>query len=114
MLALAAPVALVSALVFAAIALLSDRPRGAAVAQSALYAGAAMIFAAVVVEGPLLGQPVERIAAFGASLMAAAAAGMLYHIYLGRFANAWAARGVFTLVYLGLAALFGLVILSLI
>jgi hypothetical protein len=39
--------------------------------------------------------PPERIAAFGVRLMAAAVAGMLYHLYLGRFEQVWTARGVF-------------------
>jgi hypothetical protein len=54
------------------------------------------------------GLPPQRLAAFGVGLMAAAVAGMLYHLYLGRFERVWAARGVFLLVYLVVSALFGL------
>jgi hypothetical protein len=62
----------------------------------------------------MAGLPPERIAGFGVSLMAAAVAGMLYHLYLGRFEQVWTARGVFLLVYLVVSAAFGLIFLSLI
>jgi hypothetical protein len=65
------------------------------------------------VDVPVAGLTAERQAAIATGLMAAAVAGMLYHLYLGRFVRVWAARAVFTAVYLGLAALFGVVFLSL-
>lgn len=109
----ALPVALLSAALFCALALMSDRPRGAFLAQIALAAATAIVFV-VIVAGPIGGIPPERIAAFAVGLMAAAVAGMLYHLYLGRFESVWAARAVFTLVYLVTATLFGVVFLSLI
>lgn len=110
----ALPVALVSAALFGGVALMSDRPRGALIAQGALFVAAALVFVAIVVRGPVAGIAPEALAAFGVGVMAAAVAGMLYHLYLGRFESVWKARGVFTLVYLVTSALFGLVFLSLI
>jgi hypothetical protein len=107
-------VALPSAALFAGLALMSDRPRGALLAQGALVVAVVMIFLAILVQGPVAGLPAPRLAAIATGLIAAAVAGMLYHLYLGRFERVWAARGVFTLVYLVAAALFGLVFLSLI
>lgn len=114
MLLQALPVALLSAALFCAVALMSDRPRGALLSQIALFAAGILVFVAILLPGPLVGVTPERLAAFGVGLMSAAVAGMLYHLYLGRFDDVWAARGVFTLVYLFTAALFGLVYLSLI
>jgi hypothetical protein len=113
-LAEAIPVALLSAALFGGLALMSDRPRGALIAQAALFVAAALVFVAILVEGPVAGLAPQRIAALGVGLMAAAVSGMLYHLYLGRFESVWAARGVFTLVYLAASALFGFVFLSLI
>jgi hypothetical protein len=109
----ALPVALVSAALFSSLALMSDRPRGAFLAQIALAFASALVFVAIIAEGPLAGLPPQRIAGFGVGLMAAAVAGMLYHLYLGRFDSVWRARAVFTLVYLVTAGLFGFVFLSL-
>ncbi|MCT4685624.1 MAG: hypothetical protein N4A39_18030 [Roseicyclus sp.] len=106
--------ALPSAALFAGLALMSDRPRGALLAQAALVAAVVMIFVAILVDAPVAGIPAPRLAAIATGLIAAAVAGMLYHLYLGRFERVWAARAVFTLVYLGAAGLFGLVFLSLI
>lgn len=114
MFAEALPVALVSALVFGGLALMSDRPRGAFIAQGILVVGAVIVFVAILRADGVAGLPPERIAAFGVGLMAAAVAGMLYHLYLGRFQEVWVARGVFLLVYLFVSALFGVVFLSLI
>ncbi len=114
MLVHALPVALISAALFCALALMSDRPRGAFLAQIALGLAAALVFVAILARGPVVGLEPQRLAAFAVGLMAAAVAGMLYHLYLGRFERVWAARGVFTLVYLVTAGLFGLVFLSLI
>ncbi|MCU4651333.1 hypothetical protein N8I71_00695 [Roseibacterium sp. SDUM158016] len=110
----ALPVALVAGALFAGLALMTNRPRGAALAQGALVLAAALIFAAIVIGGDVLGLPGQRVGGFGVGLLAAAASGMLYHLYLGRFENVWAARVVFTLVFLAASALFGLVILPLI
>jgi hypothetical protein len=93
---------------------MSDRPRGAFLAQIALVVASALVFVAILAGGPVAGLAPQRLAAFAVGLMAAAVAGMLYHLYLGRFERVWAARGVFTLVYLVTAGLFGLVFLSLI
>jgi hypothetical protein len=106
--------ALPSAALFAGLALMSDRPRGALLAQGALVAAVVMIFVAIVADAPVAGIPAPRLAAIATGLIAAAVAGMLYHLYRGRFERVWAARAVFTLVYLGAAGLFGLVFLSLI
>lgn len=108
-LAEALTVALPSAALFGGLVLMVDRKRGAALAQGALVLAVVGIFVAIVSAGPVLGLPTVQIAAIATGLIAAAVAGMLYHLYLGRFARVWAARGVFTAVYLGLAALFGLI-----
>jgi MFS superfamily sulfate permease-like transporter len=114
MLSQALPVALLSAAVFGGLSLMSDRPRGASIAQAVLVVGAVLVFVAIAVPGGIAGLPPERIAGFGVGLMSAAVAGMLYHLYLGRFDQVWTARGVFLLVYLVVSALFGLIFLSLI
>ena len=93
---------------------MSDRPRGAFIAQGILVAARNQSCSSAIslrTDG-VAGLPPERIAAFGVGLMAAAVAGMLYHLYLGRFERVWAARGVFLLVYLFVSALFGLIFLS--
>lgn len=114
MLAEAIPVALVSAALFGGLALMSDRPRGALIAQGILVVAAVLVFIAILVPGPIAGITPRALAAFGVGVIAASVAGMLYHLYLGRFDDVWKARGVFTLVYLVTSALFGLVFLSLI
>ena len=110
--ALATPVAIASAVLFAALALMSDRKRGAAVAQGAFVLACILVFVAIVVQAPVAGIPSADLAAFGIGLIAASVAGMLYHLYLGRFDSVWVARAVFTLVYLVLALVLGLVLLS--
>lgn len=107
-------VAIPSAALYGGLALMSDRKRGALLAQAALVLAGAAIFVAIVADGPVSGVPPQRLVAIATGLVAAAVAGMLYHLYLGRFERVWAARGVFTLVYLAAAGLFGLVFLSLI
>ena len=114
MIAEALPVALVSAAVFGGLTLMSDRPRGAFIAQVILFVGAVIVFVAILRADGVAGLTPERIAAFGVGLMSAAVAGMLYHLYLGRFERVWAARGVFLLVYLFTWHIFGLIFLSLI
>ncbi len=110
----AALIAIFSASLFGALVLMSDRKRGALLAQIALAVAAAILFVAIVVDGPVAGIGQSGLAAFAVGLISAAVAGMLYHLYLGRFARVWAARGVFSAVYLALSAAFGLVFLSLI
>ena len=102
-------VALPSAALFGGLVLMSDRKRGAALAQAALVVATIGIFVAISVSGPGLGLAPVQVAAIATGLIAAAVAGMLYHLYLGRFERVWTARGVFTAVYLGLAVLFGLI-----
>ncbi len=106
-------VALPSSTLFCGLALMPDRRRGTALAQGALVAAAAGMFVAITASGTVAGLPPIRIAAIATGLIAAATAGMLYHLYLGRFDRVWVARGIFAAVYLGLAALFALVFLSL-
>jgi ferredoxin len=74
--------------------LMSDRPRGAFIAQCILVVGAVLVFIAIVVSDGIGGLPPDRIAAFGVGLMAAAVSGMLYHLYLGRFEQVWTARSI--------------------
>lgn len=107
------PVALPSAALFCALVLMADRKRGAALAQGALVLAVVGMFVAITANGPVAGLAPIGIAAIATGLIAAAVAGMLYHLYLGRFDDVRAARAVFTAVYLGLAGLFGLVFLSL-
>ena len=106
-------IALPSTAVFGGLSLMSDRPRGALLAQTGLALMAPLVFLAIVLNGPILGMSPFAIAAFAFGVMAACVAGMLYHLYLGRFTEAWAARGVFSLVYLMMTALFGFVFLAL-
>jgi hypothetical protein len=109
----AALIALFSAALFGALVLMSDRKRGALLAQIGLFVAAAVVFVAIVVDGAVAGIAPRGLAAFAVGLISAAVAGMLYHLYLGRFERVWAARGAFSAVYLALSALFGLVFLSL-
>jgi hypothetical protein len=114
MMAQAALIAIASAAAFGALALMSDRKRGASLAQIGLAIASALVFVAIVVDGPVAGIDARGLAAFAVGLISATVAGMLYHLYLGRFERVWTARGTFTVVYLALSALFGLVFLSLI
>jgi hypothetical protein len=107
-------VALPAAALFGGLVLMRDRKRGAVVAQGALVAAVALIFLSILMEDGVAGIASYDLAAIGIALVSAAVAGMLYHLYLGRFDRVWAARGVFTAVFLGLSAVFSLVILSLI
>jgi hypothetical protein len=114
MMSQAAVIAIASAALFGALVLMSDRKRGAFLAQIGLVLASALVFVAIVVDGPVAGISLRGLAAFAVGLISAAVAGMLYHLYLGRFESVWKARGVFTLVYLVTSALFGFVFLSLI
>ncbi len=114
MLAEVFPVAVVSAALFGGLALMSNRPRGALIAQGILVVAAILVFIAILVPGPIAGITSRGLAAFGVGVISASVAGMLYHLYLGRFDNVWKARGVFTVVFLITSALFGFVFVSLI
>ena len=98
---------------FGALLALADRKRGTVVAQGVLIAGAVVFFAAIV-GGPDGPGAQRALATLAVGLLSAGAAGMLYHLYLGRFASLATARAVFVAVYLGLGAIFALVFLSLI
>jgi hypothetical protein len=115
MIGLALGVGLASAGLFGALALMSDRPRGAVFAQIGAVVSAILLFVALVLQDALaaLGVPARALSALGVALLAASVVGMLYHLYLGRFISVWAARGVFTVVFLLVSALFGAVYLSL-
>jgi hypothetical protein len=112
---LALAVGLASAGLFGALALMSDRPRGAFFGQIGAVVSAIMLFVAIVMADSLegMGLSARSLSAFGIALLAASVVGMLYHLYLGRFTSVWAARGVFTAVFLLVAAVFGAVYLSL-
>jgi hypothetical protein len=114
MISQAALIAIFSAALFGALVLMSDRKRGAFLAQIGLVIATALVFVAIVVDSPVAGIAPRGLAAFAVGLISAAVAGMLYHLYLGRFERVWAARVVFSAVYLAVSALFGLVFLSLI
>ena len=107
-------VAVLSASVFGGLALMSDRPRGALIAQCIMAAAGAALFFAILREAPLMGITPLTLAALATGVISASIAGMFYHLYLGRFERVWSARGVFTALYLGLSALLGLLFLSLI
>lgn len=106
--------ALASALVFTGLVLMSDRPRGAMIAQGGSLL-AALLLAAAQVVGARSDAPdglAERGSAVAVALLAATLSGMFYHLYLGRFDDVWRARFVFALVFLGIAAVLGLLFLS--
>lgn len=104
--------ALASAAVFAALAMMSDRKRGAFIAQGVLVVAAILAFVAIVA-GPVAGVAPADLGYFAFGLIGAAVSGMLYHLYLGRFVEVWTARGVFAAVFLGLSLVFGLVFVAL-
>jgi hypothetical protein len=107
-------VALPAAALFCGLVLMGDRKRGAVVAQGAAVVAVVPIFVSILVEQGVAGIAARDLAALGIALVSASVAGMLYHLYLGRFDSVWAARGVFTAIFLGLSAVFSLTILSLI
>jgi hypothetical protein len=104
-------VALLSAGAFGGVVMMSDRKRGANVAQGVLLVGGVLAFVAIMA-GPVAGMTPRQIAGFAAGLLAAGVAGMLYHFYLGRFAQVWTARGALAAVFLGFWLVFGLIFLS--
>ena len=110
----ALPMTLPAAALFGGLALMSDRKLGASLAQAAVALAGVVLFVAILAGGPVAGLQPRDLVAIAIGLMAAAVAGMLYHLYLGRFTRVWAARGVFLGVFLALSAGFGLVFLSLI
>jgi hypothetical protein len=103
--------ALIAVGAFAGVVMMSDRPRGANVAQAVLLAGGALAFAAIVV-GPLAGLTSRQLVGMASGLLAAGAAGMLYHFYLGRFEQVRNARAALSAVFLGFWLLFSLIFLS--
>ncbi|RMA43966.1 hypothetical protein [Rhodophyticola porphyridii] len=108
----AAPIAILSAAVFCGLVFIRDRPFGALIAQIGSAVAAALVFASLIVDAPMLGRDPAWVSALGVALLAATVAGMGYHLYLGRFTSVWAARGVFAALFLVSAAVLGLVILS--
>ena len=107
------PVTMASTVVFCGLALMSDRPRGAFWAQNIMALAGIVLFVAIARDGPLWGASPQAIARVAIGVLAAAIAGMLYHLYLGRFDRVWAARQVFTLLFLALCLILGLTFLSL-
>lgn len=101
--------AIASVIAFAAVVLMTDRKRGANVAWSILLGGGALAFTAIVF-GSLPGMNAREVAGFSAALLAAGAASMLYHFFLGRFERVWTARGVLTVVFLGFWLVIGIAI----
>lgn len=106
--------ALPAAGLFGGLVLMRDRKLGALLAQGALVIAVALIFVAILSQGGALGLSSASLAGLGIALVSAAVAGMLYHLYLGRFTRVWAARGVFSALFIGVSAVFSLVLLSLI
>jgi len=107
------PVAAISAAVFCALALMSDRPKGALVAQIALCVAGGLLFLAIVRDAALLGIAPRMWAALATGVIAAALSGMFYHLYLGRFERVWAARAVFSAIYLATLGVLSLLFLAL-
>ena len=99
--------ALLAAGAFGGVVMMSDRKRGANVAQGVLLAGGVLAFVAIMA-GPVAGLSPRQIAGLAAGLLAAGAAGMLYHFYLGRFAEVRTARAALAAVFLGFWLVFGL------
>lgn len=114
MVATSLPIVLVSVLAFCGVSLMTDRKRGASVAQIGTFVAAVILIGSLSLTGPLWGIAPMTYSALGVSLFAATLAGMFYHLYLGRFTSVWKARGVFSLIYLGFAAVLGIVLLPLI
>jgi hypothetical protein len=106
--------ALPAAALFGGLVLMQDRKLGALLAQGALVVAVVLIFIAILSDGGALGLSVAGLAGIGIALVSASVAGMLYHLYLGRFSRVWAARAVFTALFLGVSSVFSLVLLSLI
>lgn len=109
----ALPVAGVSAALFSALALMSDRPRGALIAQIALFLAGGLLLFASVRESAFVGISPRMMAALATGVIAAALSGMFYHLYIGRFERVWAARAVFTAIYLAASGVLSLVFLAL-
>ncbi|WP_297618362.1 hypothetical protein [uncultured Roseicyclus sp.] len=106
--------ALPAAALFGALVLMHDRKLGALLAQGALVVAVGLIFVAILSDGGALGFSTAGLAGLGIALVSAAVSGMLYHLYLGRFTRVWAARAVFTTLFMGVSAVFSVVLLSLI
>lgn len=110
----ALPAALVSTAVFVPLVLMSDRPRGAFIAQMIMALAGAVLFVAIIRAEPTLGMAPRTLAGMAVAALAAALSGMFYHLYLGRFDRVWAARRVFTALLLGACLVLGLLFLPLI
>lgn len=104
--------ALASAAVFAGLVSMSDRKRGAFVSQGVLVLAAVLVFVAIVA-GPVAGIAPGDLGYVGFALIAAAVSGMLYHLYLGRFARVWPARGVFAALFAGLSVVLAMIFVAL-
>jgi hypothetical protein len=89
---------LVSLIAFGVVVSISNRKLGANIAWAILLLGGALAFVANVA-GAVAGLSPRQIAGFAAGLLAAGAAGMLYHFFLGRFERVWTARGLLTAVF---------------
>ncbi len=114
MIATVLPTAIVSALVFGGLCLMSDRPGGALIAQIGTAIAAVIVLGSLNLTEPVWGMTPLAITGFGIGLFAAALAGMFYHLYLGRFTSVWNARGLFSGIYLLFSAVLGIVLLPLI
>ena len=106
----AALISVLSALVFGALVLMTDRPKGALLSQAGSAIAAAVIFGLIAVGDGIAAAPL--ISATAVAFLAATTAAMFYHLYLGRFTSVWAARSVFAGVYLAIAGAAGFFYLS--
>lgn len=104
-------VALVACAVFGGIVMMSDRKKGANIAQGFLVVGGVLAFVAIL-SGPFAGMSPRQVAALATGVIAAGTAATLYHFYLGRFTEVWVARGALAAVFLGFWLVFGLIFLS--
>ena len=97
-----------SLICYAGLVSLSDRKKGVSFSQLGTIVGAILLFIAQPqhrVPLELTSNP-DLILGSGVGVLSATAAAMGYHLYLGRFASAWAARGVFLMVSIGIAISF--------
>ena len=106
----AALTAILSTSVFGAPVPMSDRKKGALIAQLGTALSAAILFAALVFEDEF--QQIALLSALGTALLAATAAGMFHHLYLRGLTSVWPARGVFTPIFLAIAGVLGVLYLS--
>lgn len=109
----ALPAALVSTAVFVPLVLMSDRPKGAFIAQILMALAGVFLFVAIVRDTPFLGISLPLLAGMATASLCAALSGMFYHLYLGRFDRVWAARATFTALFLAACLVLGLLFLAL-